>query len=471
MKSHPGILLLFCLTLSVVSTLASDVAKAEATGFVRVEQIEGVWWFVDPDGNPFVSIGVNHIEPHLWLAPYNKEATLKRYGTDLINENGYFDSNSEAAKKWISRQVDICRDLNFNTWGRHTHPEIDPSLYSNQVFYIVSMQSAPLAGWRERNGEGPRPDVFSEDFGSFLEDRIQTICSQYKDQRNLLGYLYTDMPSWVLGKADQKARDDTVMIYPWINAILPLGEASPGKQEWISHLKSRHGSAEEAARIWGLPVSPTYGISWSRMLRLVDWTEPADPAVAGDDMESFMHIIADQWYRLHYQLIRKYDPNHLILGDKNGITWHYDWVLPALKKYVDVVTIQAYNNWEIDGKTAARIYRATGKPIYNGDGSHSFVNEHQIELGTKGFRTGATNYAEVAALYQETLEAMMDDPHIIGWHHCGYLQQWDDAERGDSPRNENGFLDPFENYIAEWTYVIREVNGRASQLHAKSSAK
>ena len=33
--------------------------KAKATGFFRVEQIDGKWWFVDPDGHLFFSTGVN----------------------------------------------------------------------------------------------------------------------------------------------------------------------------------------------------------------------------------------------------------------------------------------------------------------------------------------------------------------------------------------------------------------------------
>ena len=32
--------------------------KAKATGFFRVEQIDGKWWFVDPDGHLFLGIGV-----------------------------------------------------------------------------------------------------------------------------------------------------------------------------------------------------------------------------------------------------------------------------------------------------------------------------------------------------------------------------------------------------------------------------
>ena len=32
---------------------------AKATGFFRVEQIDGRWWFVDPEGHLFLSTGIN----------------------------------------------------------------------------------------------------------------------------------------------------------------------------------------------------------------------------------------------------------------------------------------------------------------------------------------------------------------------------------------------------------------------------
>ena len=247
-----------------------------------------------------------------------------------------------------------------------------------------------------------------------------------------------------------------------------LGEASPGKWAWIEHLQSRYDSPVEVAKVWDLPISPTYEISWYRMVRLNTWFNPIDTEQADADMKSFMYDIADQWYRLHYELIRKHDPNHLILGDKNWITWHFDYVLEALAKYVDVVSIQAYGPWAADKKVIDRIYAAPGKPIYNGDGTYAYVNEHQQEWGVKGDWTGAKNIEDVATMYKETMEGMMSTPYIIGWHHCGYLQQWDESERGDDPMNENGFLDPFENYIEEWTDVIKDVNSKTLEIHIKA---
>ena len=36
--------------------------RFKPTGFFRVEQIDGRWWFVTPEGHGFLSAGVNHID-------------------------------------------------------------------------------------------------------------------------------------------------------------------------------------------------------------------------------------------------------------------------------------------------------------------------------------------------------------------------------------------------------------------------
>ena len=132
---------------------------------------------------------------------------------------------------------------------------------------------------------------------------------------------------------------------------------------------------------------------------------------------------------------------------------------------VFVVCVQAYGPWAKDKELSNKIYEATGKPIFNGDGCFGFAGPQQQEWGVKGFRTGAESLDEVAELYEEMLRGMMATPYYIGWHHCGYLEQWDAAERGDSPRNENGFLDPLERPHAAWTNVLRRINPQAAKLH------
>ena len=445
--------------------------SAVATGFVQVQQLNGSWWFIGPDGDKFVSLGVNHIEPHLWLAPYNKQATLDRYGKDMVTAKGHFDTKSAAAKKWIDRQVEICEDLHFNTFGKHTHASIDHALYRDQIYHVASFETTPAAHWQLKNGEGPLPDVFSDHFATFLSARVEEVVNKHNDSGKLLGYFIADIPDWELAKYARKQEDEHVMIFPWLNALMQLGVTSPGKQRWVEHLKTRYENAEAAATVWGLPISPTYGTSWEKLARSQQWLEPKDQDTAHADMLSFMPQIADQWYRLHHEAIRKLDKNHLIFGDKNMVEIENDFLIESLKKYVDVVVVQSYNPWGKDAKAIARLHEQTGKPIFNGDGCFAFVHPNQAKLKVKGWWTGAKNHEDVSRMYRQTLVQMMAQPYVIGWHHCGILQQWDEAERGDVASNENGFMDPFEKYYTSWTDVIRETNAAAVRLHESSGKK
>lgn len=37
--------------------------KVKSTGFFRIEKIDGRWWFVDPEGFLFLSVGVDGVVP------------------------------------------------------------------------------------------------------------------------------------------------------------------------------------------------------------------------------------------------------------------------------------------------------------------------------------------------------------------------------------------------------------------------
>ncbi|MFC2089359.1 beta-agarase [Bacteroidota bacterium] len=439
-----------------------------AKGYIYVKQIDNVWWFIGPDGERFVSQGVNHIEPHLYLAPYNKEETMKKYGDELIDGKGLFDTNTEAAQKFIDGQIAICKDLHFNTFAKHTHASIAPELYMDKTYYIASFETAPVATWQIKAGQGPMPDVFSSDFENHVEKRVKEVVLKHKDSPNLIGYLYCDVPAWILPSYMQKSENEYLMVYPWVDAMMSLGVGSPGKKAWIDHLKERYTSAAEAADMWGLYYIKLYGLEWEELYKMTDWTNPLDSVKATADMRSFMGKIAERWYKMHYDAIKKHDQNHLIIGDKSDVSTYQDFLLPALKKYIDVIAIQSYNVWTNDKATADWLYKELGKPMFNGDGSFAYVHPNQSENKVKGWWTGAKNIQDVISMYKEQMEMMMAEPYVIGWHHCGMLQQWDGSARGDVPSNENGFMDPFENYYTEWTDVIKEMNSNAVEMHQEA---
>jgi hypothetical protein len=45
--------------------------QAEATGFFRVQEIAGRWWLITPEGNGFISMGMNHLDLNVLKYPDN----------------------------------------------------------------------------------------------------------------------------------------------------------------------------------------------------------------------------------------------------------------------------------------------------------------------------------------------------------------------------------------------------------------
>ena len=50
------------------------------TGFFHTEHDGSRWWFVTPDGNAFLSFGINHYHDGWWIQEYNTEHWVKTFG-------------------------------------------------------------------------------------------------------------------------------------------------------------------------------------------------------------------------------------------------------------------------------------------------------------------------------------------------------------------------------------------------------
>lgn len=456
-----------------MSTPSQDSQNTPA-GAITVAQRGGVWWFIDPDGEPFVSLGVNHVEPHIWLGPYNLQATRERYGETIADASRRFNPDTPAAQRWMDGVIALAREHGFNTLGKHTHPAIPPALYEDKMYYIASMETAPIAAWKINTNKGSFPDVFSIEFAEHLSTRVREVCRRHRGSRNLLGYMYVDVPRFRVNRPQQirpdqppqSPRDQELvrigMPYPWANALIERDPTSPGKQRWIDLLKRRYPNAASAAAVYGVPHT-----TWEDVAGAADWFGVTDPERAEADTRAFVQVIAEQWYRLHYEHIRQHDPHHLVLGDKHVDV--PDWLIPILGKYVDVNVIQnvrPFGDWQAE--TARRLYEATGKPVMNGDGpSFSVLRPEEQRLGVKGFR--AESYVQAAQLYRDYVKQAMSVPYFIGFHTCGFVEQWDGSDRGDISTNENGFLDPFERPRELIAEAIKEANQLAHGYHQQAT--
>jgi len=138
-------------------------ATAGATGFFRVEQIDGRWWFVDPDGHLFLSTGA-----------------------DCIRAGGRRGEPTAADTTLVHRRMDA--------WGMNTvgnWSSLGASEDGQRKAYVVSLRMPRMEPYYLG-----MPDVHSEEFASSIDQAAEHQCSQYRSDPLLLGYFLGNEPPW-----------------------------------------------------------------------------------------------------------------------------------------------------------------------------------------------------------------------------------------------------------------------------------
>ena len=163
---------------------------SEGNGCFQVAAQDGVWWLVTPEGNRFLSKGVNHVTyngdraPDLGFSPYQR-AVQEKYG-------------SESA--WAEAVCKRLKYLGFNTLGTWS----SPSTHDQGMPYTVVLNLAGEAGanWQH----GTVGDFFSPDFESRIREACRKKCGPRKDDPWLIGYFTDNEPnSWVVTHVPRQA--------------------------------------------------------------------------------------------------------------------------------------------------------------------------------------------------------------------------------------------------------------------------
>ena len=171
---------------------------AKGTGFFRVEQIDGRWWFITPEGNGFISMGMNHFDL----------AALKHKDNIHIFRNRYGGSNDRYIVEGVAKPL---REWGFNTIGwtqesvsgrwldpktllQHSHEWSPQQLQLTGLPFIYNLHFADI----ERFNMNPfYPDVFDEDFENWADYVARSVCVDLASEPFLLGYADVTLPAFL----------------------------------------------------------------------------------------------------------------------------------------------------------------------------------------------------------------------------------------------------------------------------------
>jgi hypothetical protein len=374
--------------------------QAKPTGFFRVEQIDGKWWFVDPEGHYFFSDGANGIstvsatrvtgrEPIFTaLPPANiggpgaapgfgggagggpNGVTASFYTWNLVRRYGGGDTwRQQWAELTARRMAD---------WGLNTFYGGDPNLMAAQPRqpYVLTIRE-----WQAGQSFLGLPDVYAVDFESRVDAIAARSCEPHKDDPFLLGYFIGNEPSW---PTRESALADLILAAPATGINREL-------KQWLAD----KGDTAESRRTFALHA-----------------------------FERYLTVII--------AAVKRHDPNHLNLGIRFGGSPPADVI--RMGRLFDVYSHNIYSATP----NAARVqgfYELTGRPI--------LIGEFHNGTPGRGMAPGlvqASSPAEKGFLYRCYVENAAANPAIVGAHWFQFIDQ-PNTGRTDGENYNIGMVD------------------------------
>jgi hypothetical protein len=414
----------------------------EATGFFRTEHDGERWWLVTPEGSAFLSLGINHYHPGWWTMDENRDHWVKAWGAKRPWDDAW-------KRGFRDEAVRDCRHLGLNTLGYHCETDIllDPPL--GPVMPYVR-QYVPI---RFSSYMKPKPEDYLDIFDPSFADRCDEVARErvkpYADDPMVLGYAMSDVPTMT----DSESNSPWSGGPTWPKVLRNKGADVPGKQAYVATMRERHATIGAFNAAYGAAFD-----SWDALAAAVDWrpqTDMGNEAEKADNM-AFMRVCVEQYYKVATEAFRRYDTNHLFLGDKwqaNGDSYHN--VADVIAPYCDVAYFQCYGEYSYMKPRLDTWSKLSGLPLLDGDSSYGAPKDHMPNPGGTVMPTQA---ARVAAT-REFCEEAFARPDFVGWHICGIIEMWDTMP-GQQRSQKIGLKSPTGEWDPEITAAIQDISAR-----------
>jgi hypothetical protein len=321
-------------------------SATSSKSYFTLGKVKGRWLFKDPKGNPFFSVALNHFDSATLRYPENEHIWKEKYGNDQI--------------RWIKEGVvPHLKDWGFNSVGWVQEVTVKQQAHSANWSYeeyqALNMPYFHMLPFIETHSWNPwhkNADLRSSAFEDWCDYVARSNCTRFRDDPNLIGYWYSDCPTWTWNRPHNKWRG-------------PMFD--PEK------LKSEAGRRE-------------------------------------------LYDLARHYYQVTHDAIKRYDPNHLIMGDRYEANMPLPMeVVNASEGLVDVISFQDFKD---PATHLAEWHKKTGRPVLWADGAQGAeIHDHTGRYPTDKYKENS------GAWYSEMLEGLKKNKGAVGAHLCGaYLR-------------------------------------------------
>lgn len=178
---------------SLVSTATAAYAASEAR-FFTLAQRKGRWWLVTPEGRPFFSIGLNHIDPSPLRYESNGDLWQRKYGNSM--EKWLKEAVAPDLKAWGFNSVGWTQEVVTRGLTNHRHSRAF-TFEEYQWLDLPYCHQLPFADFHQWEAETRHPSFDTPEFAEWCDYVAREHCARMKDDPKLIGYFYIDCPTWV----------------------------------------------------------------------------------------------------------------------------------------------------------------------------------------------------------------------------------------------------------------------------------
>lgn len=180
---------------ALASTALTTRAGAESKqGFFSLAQRQGRWWLITPEGRPFFSIGLNHIDPSPLRYESNGDLWERKYGNSM--ERWIKEAVAPDLKTWGFNSVGWTQEVVTRGTTNHRHSRTF-TFEEYQWLGLPYCHQLPFADFHQWEAETRYPDFKSSEFAEWCDYVAREHCARMKDDPKLIGYFYIDCPTWI----------------------------------------------------------------------------------------------------------------------------------------------------------------------------------------------------------------------------------------------------------------------------------
>lgn len=412
--------------------------KFYKTGFFRTHFDNNRWWFVTPEGNAFISFGINHYHEEWWAQNYNINYWLKKFNSKQFQDKHW----NEGFRKFAFKDL---KKLGINTIGMHTNsPSITDIPYKSKVPYLREYKPVKIDHYIN-----PKPnaytDIFSPSFEIYCDNYAKETASNYKNDKMLLGYCMADCP--IITDYDINFYSGT----SWIRTLRNLGSDSAGKKAYVEMMRQKYNLISKFNLVY-----QTNFKNWEYLLNSRNWRKNIQPSNEEEknDNHEFMLKCVERYYSVTKKSLFKYDSNHLFFGDKlNGNTDSLEKVINLVAKYVDVIFYQNFGEYTNQKKLLDKFVGDVNLPFLNGDAGFGV----SYEMMPAPWGPNYKSQKERAEMLLKCCENLFSRPEFIGWHICGIIDTWKTMPTKEKNQHQ-GLMTVKGKYYKEMEIVVKNIS-------------